>query len=343
MSEVIAIAGDYRWFPFRLDASADSIAFVRADRDDHRAVTFLDDELFRRSSDSRQVPVREMAPAAEELPINPCHFIFHSAFCCSTLLARALDVPGKSMALKEPLVLNDLVQAAIASRAPGLPGGSALAPILSLLARPFGATETVVVKPSNAANPLIEPIMATLPTSKALLLSSELPDFLRSLAKKALWGRIWARRSIVAVNRWPHFQTGFSDAERWEHSDLQVAALLWLDHRAQFTALAGRLGNRVASMDSTVLLNDPSQALRAVSDFFGLGFSSEVIAAIVDGPVFARNSKRHDEVFNADRRRDEHAAIGDALAEEIAMVVKWADSVADFAGIPKQLPQPLIS
>jgi hypothetical protein len=343
MNEVTAIAGDYRWFPFRLDASGTSVAFVHADRDDHRAVTFLDDELFRRSGDSRQVPVQELVPVAQALPANPCHFIFHSAFCCSTLLARALDVPGKSMGLKEPLVLNDLVQAAMAAGEPGVPNSSALAPILSLLARPFAAGETVIVKPSNAANPLIEQIMGARPASKALLLSSELPDFLRSVAKKALWGRIWARRSIVAVNRWPHFQPGFSEAERWEHSDLQVAALLWLDHRAQFSALAGQLGGRVASMDSTILLNDPSRALRAVGDFFELGFSPEEIAAIVGGPVFAKNSKRQDEDFNAQRRRDEHAAIGDALAEEIAMVAKWADSVADFAGIPKQLPQPLLS
>jgi hypothetical protein len=169
MNEVTAIAGDYRWFPFRLDASATSIAFIRADRDDHRAVTFLDDELSHRSGISRQVPVQELAPVARRLPANPCHFIFHSAFCCSTLLARALDVPGKSMGLKEPLVLNDLVQAAMAAGAPGAIKSSALAPILSLLARPFAPGETVIVKPSNAANPLIEQIMDTRPASKALL------------------------------------------------------------------------------------------------------------------------------------------------------------------------------
>ena len=37
------------------------------------------------------------------------HFIFHSAFCCSTVLARAFDIPGIAMGLKEPPIYNDIV------------------------------------------------------------------------------------------------------------------------------------------------------------------------------------------------------------------------------------------
>ena len=38
----------------------------------------------------------------------PIHFIFHSAFCLSSVLARAFDMPGTSMGLKEPMLFNDL-------------------------------------------------------------------------------------------------------------------------------------------------------------------------------------------------------------------------------------------
>lgn len=343
MEEVSAIVADYRWLPLRLDAASNSLVFVQADREAHRAATFLDEQLLRQSNDKRQLGLGEIAPAVAALPASDCHFIFHSAFCCSTLLARALDIPGKSMGLKEPLVLNDLVPLAQAAGTPSAVR-SQLEPILSLLARPFADREKVIIKPSNVANPLIEQILELRPTTKALLLSSELPDFLRSVAKKGLWGRIWARKTLAGLNRFPQLRSGFSEAERWEHSDLQVAALVWLDHRAQFAKLLSRLpANRVASMDSADLLSDPARALGAVGEFFGLGLSPDEVASIAGGPVFASNAKRQDEEFDAARRRDEHAAIGGVLSEEIEMVVKWAQSVAEFAGVPEQLPRPLLS
>jgi hypothetical protein len=342
MSDVRAIVGDYRWLPLRFDAASDSVVFVKADRDAHRAATFLDDQLLRQSNDKRQLRLGDIAPAVAALPAKDCHFIFHSAFCCSTLLARALDIPGKSMGLKEPLVLNDLVQAAMTQGTPKATRRQ-LEPTLALLARPFAAGETVIVKPSNIANPLIEEILELRPAAKALLLSSELSDFLRSVAKKGLWGRIWARKTLAGLNRFPKLQSGFGEAERWEHSDLQVAALVWLDHRAQFSNLLSSLPpERIVSMDSADLLDDPARALDAVGDFFGLGLSPDEVTSIARGPVFASNAKRHGENFDAQRRRDEHAAIGGVLAEEIEMVAKWARSVADFAGIPEQLPQPLL-
>ena len=342
MDDASAIVRDYRWFPFRIDPGADALLFALADRDAHRAATFLDDQLLQQASKTCQLSLPEIAPAVAQLPANPCHFIFHSAFCCSTLLARALDLPGKAMGLKEPLALNDLAQAALAAGTAAAVR-SQLDPVLRLLARPFAPGETIVLKPSNVVNPLSEQILDLRPASKALLLSSALPDFLRSVAKKGLWGRIWARKTMSSLGRIPHLKSGFSEADRWEQSDLQVAALVWLDHRAQFAQLLSRMpAERVASLDSADLLDDPARALAAVGEFFELGLSPDEIAAIAQGPVFASNAKRHDQKFDADRRRQEHAAIGELLAEEIEMVTKWAGSVAEFAGVPTQLARPLL-
>jgi hypothetical protein len=343
MEEVTAIVGDYRWFPFRLDTGSNRVTFVRAERDAHRAVTFLDDQLLGHATETKELPLQAIAPAVAELPSNDCHFIFHSAFCCSTLLARALDVPGKAMALKEPLVLNDLARAALAA-GPSASVRDQLELVLPLLGRPFGPGEKVIVKPSNVANPLIDQIMELRPATKALLMSSELPEFLRSVAMKGLWGRIWARKTMAAMHLLPQLPPRFSDAERWEHSDLQVAALVWLDHRAQFVKLLSRLpADRVTSLDSATLLDAPTRAIGAVGEFFGLGLSPDEVDAIAGGPVFTQDSKRHDEAFDAGRRRDEHAAIEGVLAEEIEMVAKWAQSVADHAGVPMQLPRLLLS
>ena len=46
-------------------------------------------------------------PVIDALPSAKApHFIFHSAFCCSTLLARAFDIEGQSIGLKEPTILT---------------------------------------------------------------------------------------------------------------------------------------------------------------------------------------------------------------------------------------------
>jgi len=251
-----------------------------------------------------------------------------------------LDVPGSVLTLKEPLVLNDLTQAALgAGRVEAV--REPLKLVLGLLGRSFGPGEVTIVKPSNAANPLIEEVMALRPGTRALFLSSALPEFLRSVSKKGLFGRIWARRHLPVVERFSPVQTGFSQSERWEQSDLQVAALGWLLQRAQFARALNRWPERTVSLDSANLLADPGRALAAVSDFFGVRLSTEQVQTIAAGPVFARDSKRHDRDFDAAQREAEHQAIGDVVGEEIEMVVKWAGSVAAALGIASELPRPL--
>lgn len=342
MEDVAAIVQDFRWLPHRLDLSGRAIHFLVADRDTHRAVTFLDDEVSKRASAHKQVGLAQVNQFLAAAPAGESHYLFHSAFCCSTLLTRALDCPGKAIGLKEPAILNDLAQAVLAGH-PGTSIRSPLETVLQLLSRPFGAGEKVVVKPSNVANPLIDQIMEARLSAKALFLSSALPDFLRSVAKKGLWGRIWARRLVVSLERVTELETGFSDAERWELSDMQVAALAWLHQRAQFARLLSQLpAERAMSLDSATLLDNPSGTMAAVSEFLGLGLSADEVGEIAAGPVFARDSKRPEREYDAGQRRSEHHAIEGVVGEEIAMVVRWAGSVADALGVPNDLPRPLL-
>src|SRR5512146_1534880 len=101
------VARDPAWLPHRYDAASDRIQFVACDRALHRASTFLTDEYL--PGAKAPTVVGRAAAVAGAAPAGPLHFILHSAFCCSTLLVRALDREGVAMGMSEPQILNDII------------------------------------------------------------------------------------------------------------------------------------------------------------------------------------------------------------------------------------------
>src|SRR5690242_17408830 len=99
---------DGQWLAHRYDETHDAVQFRFVPREKQREITFLTDAeigdaplaVYSRGDCLAEVRKREL-PAPR--------FIFHSAYCCSTLLARAFDLPSISFGLKEPQILNDVV------------------------------------------------------------------------------------------------------------------------------------------------------------------------------------------------------------------------------------------
>ncbi|MGQ0661506.1 MAG: hypothetical protein ACT4N3_11640, partial [Sphingosinicella sp.] len=211
------IAGDPDWLPHRYDAVGDAIQFVRAPREMHRAATFLTDEYL--SGATTPEVVSRSEAMAEAPPAAPVHFIFHSAYCCSTLLARAFDIEGVAMGLKEPQILNDLHgwrgRGGAPARIAEVLDGS-----LTLLARPFAPGEAVVIKPSNLVNAFAPAMLAMRPAARALLLYAPLRLYLGSIAKKGMWGRLWVRELFVKMARDGMLDYGFSPVEILGQTDL---------------------------------------------------------------------------------------------------------------------------
>ena len=148
----------------------------------------------------RVVARAEAVAAAQALAPPPPRFIFHSAYCCSTMLARAFDLPGAAMGYKEPQILNDAVGLRLREGDPRQVA-AALDAALWLLARPPARGEVAVIKPSNVVNPLIPAILALRPESRALLLHAPLEAFLGSVARKEIEGRAWVRELMWKLIR----------------------------------------------------------------------------------------------------------------------------------------------
>lgn len=338
--EVAAIARDPTWLAHRYDPEHDAVHFVKVDRNAHRGATFLIDEYLPAGT-AKVVLRRDEAVTAAADVAAPIHFILHSAYCCSTLLARAFDQPGVAMGLKEPVILNDLVGW---RRRGGDPRriAQALDGALTLLARPFGPGEAVVVKPSNIVNGLGLAMLAIRPQARALLLHAPLGTYLGSIAKKGLDGRLWVRELFLGLRAENLVRLGFDDAQFFGQTDLQIAAAGWLAQQALFAELLARFGaDWVRSLSSETLTARPAEVMTRLAELYRLPLDAAAVAKIVGGPVFSRHSK-FDAAFDGGDRAAEHREAAAVHGDEIAKVMLWTETVAKSAGIPMTLDAPLL-
>lgn len=325
------------WLAHRYDEASDSIHFVRAGRDNRAKAPFLIDEHLPAASDP--VPVLRADALAAAPAAAPSAFIFHSAYCCSTLMANAFDLPGISVPLKEPQILNDMVGWRHRGARPA-DVGQVLENCLTLLSRSFEPGETVVIKPSNVVNGLASAMLALRPEAPALLLHAPLRAFLTSIARKGMWGRLWVRELLSRQIVDGLIDLGFEPRDHLLHTDLQAAAVGWLAQQKLFAALAALHPGRIRTLDSETLVARPQAAIDAAAQLFGLTIGERRIAEIVS-TVFSRDAK-DGSTFAKGQRAADRAAGESVHAEEIEKVSIWAQTIAENADVPMQLPGSLL-
>ena len=325
------------WLAHRYDPDHDAVHFIRAERELRRSVPFLTEENLP-SANAPLVVRRQEALAVTPDP-SPIHFILHSAYCCSTLLANGYDKEGLASSFKEPAILNDLVgwrhRGGPPARVAEVLDGS-----LRLLARPFGDAEASVVKPSNVANALAPAMLAMRPDAGCVLLYAPLRLFLGSIAAKGLWGRLWVRDLLMKQLKDGLISLGFEPEDHLLQTDLQVAAVGWLAQHQLFARLAEQHKSRVRTLESEILLARPEEALAAVDALFGLARTPADRTATV-ARIFGRHAKFGGEFNREDRAADQRSA-AEVHGDEIEKVVSWAEAVAANAGVAFALPSPLL-
>lgn len=324
MSELSKIISDPRWFADAFDANAGSVLMTRTARAGLAGAPFLDERWDRSGLEQKAIPLSELAGI--QGPKSPPAFIWHTAFCCSTLLARCLDRPGRNLSLREPTTMMAIanqkrMQGASASNA-------ALGLLLPALGRPFVGKERVTIKPTNTVNNLILDVMDIAPTSKHLLLTSDLSSFLVSIAKKGEAGRGFARKlfTIFAMDGHPVAQ--MDPRQLMQMSDLQIAALVWHMQIASFLAAAQKGGTaRVAWLDGDSFIAEPEEMLARVDDFLELGLGPDHTAKVAGGPLFKQDAKDSTKAYGPDFRAREKQKTLDGLGPELGAIMDWSYSL----------------
>jgi hypothetical protein len=306
---------DPAWFPVDLHVPERRLAMLRLDPAVLDRSTFLDTRIDAPLAEAKWI-------ALDDVPVDPVEprlgWLFHTSFCCSTLLARALHVAPGHVVLREPLVLRRLGDA----RNAGWAIDGLLAPVVALLARSWGKDGSVVVKPTHAALNVGRELLAAVPASRAVMLTSALDDFLVSnikktaetqrkipeLAERALNAGTFARRLGAAALAPPDL--------------LAAAALQWAAQRELCVDIfesAG--GSRIRTLDASELLDDPVATSVAAGAW--LGYPPTAAVAAHAAGVARRNAKAPTVAYGPAEREREARALRDRHGRALAAALAW--------------------
>ena len=327
------IVADPEWLAHRYDERQDSFHYRHVTRARHAEVGFATDDYL--GKEDQPVVLRREDAAGLLSSEAPLHFIFHSAFCASTMLVRALDVPGSAMGISEPVILNDMTgwrkRGAEVRR-----HAMVMNDVLGQLSRPWGNGEAVVVKPSSVFNSLAMGAMHLRPSAKALLLYSPIEEFLLSVARKGMWCRLWARELLESLLLDGMVDLGFEPRDYLRQTDLQAAAVGWLAQHHLFHRMAAHYGaERVATLDSETLTQDSAAMVASVARHFDL--SEQAPTSYAEHPAIGRNSKSG-AAFERGERQMDQARAREVYGDEIEKVSEWIRVVGERQGISLQLP-----
>ena len=273
MEKQIIIDNPSFW-PVSISEDGSSFCWKAVGRENLSASKFLDHRGFYPNSVTEETNVSDLLDRLRES--EKCRFpvptyIFHSAFCGSTLLAQILDKPGKSLSLKEPHVL---AQIANLKRRANFAGRQAmsnpdLVQCLHAMVHVFKrrGDPHILIKPTNLANNLIPDLLAS--GGKAIMLYSSLEDFLLSIVKRGEEGHVFVRQCWQAAIQDKEAVTRISPQTAMLYSDLQIAAIIWRQQIESFEHyLSADQNNQTRSLDISSFLNAPLDTLGRLSQFY---------------------------------------------------------------------------
>ena len=328
-----------KWFPHRYQIDAGNIEMIEIDRQMIETTTFLATPKFPGKQTNRQlVSVESLSQVSSQS--SPPAFIFHSAFCCSTLIARAIDVPGRVRSLKEPQITMDIAD--YIRRNAKVPKHIKI--IRNLLSRTPIAGEKTVIKPTNMANNLLLHNTGLLAKSPILFLYGSLRGFLISVLKKGEQGRFMTRRMYSIFMNDPTRFKEIPLKQLATLTDLQIAAMVWLLQTEIFEQkLLDCSDESMVSLNCDHFLAKPAEYLSSINEHFKLGLNKQELCKLATSELLHLNSKNQDKNYDSGKRKLESDKIELEYGSTIDHICQWADGLSLNGKIKHELSRPLVA
>ena len=327
-------------YPLFIDGAPDRFVFVPMTREKYRNASFHNKRDLKSTSILFPVALDQLTRRRARTD-NPhrkaVHYVFHTAFCGSTLLSRYLDIPGCFFVYREPSTLTQL-SLFKHGRLPSwnvLHWPRVLELSIAFLSRTELPEETAIVKLGDGCNNLIDELLGQRAESRGLILYSDLETFLISTLKSPS-RRKWVRNRIKwsGANELPEMRpinpAGLSDSA--------ASAYVWLAQILTCRRAIERNPEQMCSLNCRQLFDSPGDTLQSIFSLFGKPYREELIAGVISS-----ESKKHGKTrqeFDVEQRENVRRNVERECSAEIEAGLAWFDSLR-FDPQLLHLPSPL--
>jgi hypothetical protein len=308
------------FFPVDLNVKSKSFVFQSTTLEALKEGTFLDNRFFKTDSMMSSLEHNKFADTPLKLA-DKIGFLFHTSFCCSTLLARLLDFPNHSLALKEPLILRRLSDAELIGRSES----SLQQTALNLLFRSVADDCAILVKPTHVALNIANSMLSCLPRAKALLISSTLKDFLVSNIKKSEQTKLKVPELVERFMSASNYHAQLPPQAFSPPTFLCGVALQWHAQRWITNELMnGSNGHNIKLLWETDLLNTPNQTLVDCLDWLDWSVPENAIETQIS-QITTQHAKSSSRSYNANEKKYEDNLLTDKYHDDIHLALRWSE------------------
>lgn len=306
-------------FPMDLDVRNRRFLFRKTLIDALRSNPFLDNRFI--GAEDPVLPVDADVLQEQAMPQTPLPgFLLHTSFCCSTLLARLLDFPGRSLALKEPLILRRLADA----RQNGKDGAGLIALSVRLLFRDLNDGAAILLKPSHVALNLAAELLHCTPAAKTLLISSTLEDFMISNIKKSADTQRKVPELVERFMSASDLPTRLPPEAFEPPSFLAGVSLQWhAQQQIVHDLLNGPSGPSIRLVQQAELLHAPAETLRAASDWLNWRIPDDAIEAQIVR-IMSKHAKATSRDYGQREKQYETELLRQKFGPELEQALLWS-------------------
>jgi len=279
-------------FPVRIDFADDKAWLVKMSPRWYRESVFLDPARIK-GTIVVEANINWLKQTCDSIEWQPLSFIFHTAFCGSTLMSQSLDALFQSLPLREPEALgNLLVYQRSNPEGKGVQDSADL--VLKLLSRRYTANEPVVVKANDYANPLINLLSGSHYSMPLLFMYTPLDEFLAGCLK-AKNRLAWIRQRYQSIVDIAVRKLGLlPEVQINDDAYGKMAAVYWSYNIALYLDVLQQAASQARSLDFNQMLERPLEVVVEAGTFFGLTPRQNVNAtAEIERlfGVYSKNSK----------------------------------------------------
>ncbi len=318
--------------------------FVGLQQDELRRLPFLDERLPYDNNDfSASITDLAASKFFQQQSVNAPAYIFHTAFCCSTLLANLLDHKGYCLSLREPLSLTQLAdwRRGMVTRNPGIEKKNyllALEIAIASMAVGYVENERIVIKLHNRCTNIAVDLLDMHETARAIFIYSDLRGFLVSVLKSEERRR-WVHNQLTSVQFDAGSNTLVRQVDLSSLKDVEAASYLWLLNVSSYVAASESNCSSIHALNCEVLLKSPVEMVSKVASHLHLDIGRQQIeGTVLAGALNFHAKSKH--AYNARFRAKEMRMLSKQFSKEISHGLWWAGNNADRS-LTGKLPEPL--